>query len=305
MQPAASEPPGRKGIETGWQVYFQRHCSDETLISHLDGELPFYARTPVRRHLERCWRCRLRLSEVESQVLSVTRAMERDIFPGPERAAEARLSFLRQADRIADEVFCRQAAKRRFVPGRALVWAAAAVVLLAIVSVWTGTRRDTRPVALTTMNRVEAAGRCGRCASPSTSNSAGRRADATAGRSAERRLEVWSDPAQGRFATAFRDGRGGVQHAVWQPRPIGSTSIGRLARRRSPGFRERGRQSWDLLHDGMTPGDLESGLLTWLENRSWQRRSRSPALASLASSDGATLKAGGDVSGAGRRCADA
>jgi anti-sigma factor RsiW len=96
---------------------FQRHCSDETLICHLDGELPFYAKAPVHRHLERCWQCRLRLSEIEAQVLAATRAMKDDAFPGPQRMADARAQFLSQADRIAAEVF--QARRGpAWIPGR-------------------------------------------------------------------------------------------------------------------------------------------------------------------------------------------
>ena len=85
-------------------TFLQRHCSDECLIAHLDGELPFYRRRLVRRHLASCWQCRLRLSEIEKQVFQVTHGMEEDSFPGPQGIVDARLRFQRAADQIAAEV---------------------------------------------------------------------------------------------------------------------------------------------------------------------------------------------------------
>ena len=133
---------------------FQRHCSDDTLICHLDGELPFYAKTPVRRHLERCWQCRLRLSEIERQALAATRAMEADAFPGPHRIAAARERFLSQADRIAAEELDVRPRTTRAPGWRGLVWAAAALLLAAVLPLWRMTRSERAPSAVEAMTRV-------------------------------------------------------------------------------------------------------------------------------------------------------
>ena len=266
---------------------FQRHCSDETLISHLDGELAFYAKGPVRRHLERCWSCRLRLSEIETQVLATTRALNEDVFPGPERIAAARLRFLNQADRIADEILARRRVWRQLP---ALAWAAAAVLLIGVASVLTFDRRDVRADAEAAMERVAAAEAKVSAAPVHQRFRVTARQTQPVGATRTGRLDVWSQPDRGRYATSFEDADGVVRHAVWQPdsarqyvyRPAAARQVVRISR-------ERPNEKWDLLREGVSLEDLEAGLLTWIENRAWRPVSISAAMASLASSDGASL----------------
>ena len=75
-----------------WSDLFRRHCSDETLLAHVDGELPV-TRTGVNRHLRSCWRCRARLAELEEQTRALATAFEGQAFPGPYRIAEAQHRF--------------------------------------------------------------------------------------------------------------------------------------------------------------------------------------------------------------------
>ena len=271
---------------------FQRHCSDETLICHLDGELPFYAKTPVRRHLERCWQCRLRLSEIESQVMAATRAMENDAFPGPQRIAEAQSRFLSRADRIAQEVFQARPQPAWPVGRRGLAWAAAGLLLAAVLPMWRLVRSDPRSAAVETMKRVELAeAQAARIPSHQRFRVVARQARPVVV-SRESRLELWAEPARGRFTSRVSDTNGALRHAVWQPEPDrqyvyrakGSATVVRISR-------QQAQESWDLLRDGMNLEELEAGLLTWLENRPWRPVSISKAMGELASTDGASLAA--------------
>ncbi len=45
-----------------------RHPGDEQLLAYVDGELSWFRRRRVRRHLESCWECRKRTREIESAI---------------------------------------------------------------------------------------------------------------------------------------------------------------------------------------------------------------------------------------------
>ncbi len=270
---------------------FQRHCSDEALICHLDGELPFYKRRSVRLHLHKCWKCRLRLSEIETQVLEATRSMQQDAFPGPQRTAEARLKFLASADSVAEQVFgARKQAKATI--GWRLAWAAACVAVIGLFILWEFTGREPAPgAAAEVVNRVQSAEeQAARAPAHQRFRVVARQLRPAAG-SRESRLELWSDPGRGRFTTRFSDGTGFLRHAVWQPAP-GRQFVYRARTAQVVSFSRREAEArWDgiLLRDGLTLEDLEAGLLTWLENRPWRPVSFASGIAVLATADGAAL----------------
>ncbi len=270
---------------------FQRHCNDESLISHLDGELPFYRRARVRRHLEECWQCRLRLSEIEAQVLAVTRAMQEDAFPGPQRIADARLRFLARADAIADEVLERRVRRVRAFGWRGLAWAGACLTLLGAFAAWRLSRSPLAPAeAIQRLERAES--QAARLPAHQKFRIVARQLRPQPA-SRQSRLELWSEPDRGRFMTRFSDARGVLRHALWQPesgrryvfRASVATTVVRLQRQQ---VRERWEQV--LFRDGLTLEDLEAALLTWIENRSWRPVSLSSGIAYL-SADGAALSA--------------
>ena len=81
---------------------FVRHCSDEQLLAHLDGELRWLVRLRVRRHLERCWHCRTRLDGLESEVHSLLQRIDSSPMPA-ERIASARRRFFDRPEVAAIE----------------------------------------------------------------------------------------------------------------------------------------------------------------------------------------------------------
>lgn len=266
---------------------FQKHCSDERLIAHLDGELPFYRRARVQKHLAECWQCRLRLSEIERQVLETTRAMADDPFPGPGRVAAARERFLQQADQVAERVF-RAQRPRRVAAWRWLVPAAAGAAAIAAFFVF----RPGPPDAVAAIERVEAAeAQAARTPTHQRLRVVARQLR-PAPASREGRLELWTEPGRGRYTSRFNDSRGVLRHALWQPEPgrqyvynAGrSAAVLRLTRREV-------RERWNelLFREGLTLEELEAGLFQWLEERPWRPVSLSSGVALLATEDGARL----------------
>src|ERR1700722_9972131 len=82
-----------KIIKTMWKNTFQKHCSDELLLAHLDGELSLREGHSVKKHLSICWECRARLTEIEEQAEATSRLLTEQNFPGPDRIKEAKHRF--------------------------------------------------------------------------------------------------------------------------------------------------------------------------------------------------------------------
>lgn len=59
----------------------QPHLSDEDVLLFLDGELALAARASVQKHLEDCWECRARSTELQNTITNFIR-LRRDRFAG-------------------------------------------------------------------------------------------------------------------------------------------------------------------------------------------------------------------------------
>jgi hypothetical protein len=272
---------------------FQRHCSDESLLAHLDGELPFYRQRGVHRHMEKCWQCRLRRAEIEQQILQVTRAAVTDIFPGPERIARARAQFLNRAGGVAAEVFASRQARERTTQVRILAWTAACLAVAIALPAWFVLYRAAPVSAAETLRRVEAAETEAARATVHQRYRVLVRQERPAAVTRENLLEVWSEPERGRFASRFSAGDGSLRLAVWQPR---QGARYRYDAARPPEVvataREEARAQWDaLFHDGLTLEEFELCLMTWLRNRPWQPVSVSSDFAVFTGKGGALLTA--------------
>ncbi len=119
---------------TQWQA---NHLSDEVLVSLLDGELPPGKRRAARKHVDRCWACRTRLAELESQIQQFTRLLRDQSDPPPAWIFRARQKFQERARPIRERAERTQVPDRpgwlsslRLNPGAA----AAAVGLLAVLA---------------------------------------------------------------------------------------------------------------------------------------------------------------------------
>ena len=270
---------------------FQRHCSDESLLAHLDGELPFYRRPGVDRHIEKCWQCRLRRAEMEQQIFEVTRAAGMDTFPGPERIARAREQFLNRADALAAQVFATRQAKTRTAQVRWLAWSAACLAVAALLPTWFVLQRPAAVSAAETMRRVEAAETQAARAPVHQRFRVVVRQERPAAVTRENLLEVWSEPERGRFASRFSGSDGALRLAVWQPRQgVRYQYDATRAAEVVVVTRETAQAQWDtLFREGLTLEEFELCLMTWLRNRPWQPVSVSSDFAVFTGNGGATL----------------
>ncbi|MCL4401781.1 MAG: hypothetical protein M1436_03825 [Acidobacteria bacterium] len=129
----------------------RKHCSDERLLAHLDGELSTVAKFSVERHLNTCWQCRARSWQLEDQVRSVAEAYRNELFlPSPQVEA-ARERFLRWASRDARQQsgrrnVLRAMAKSLRAPALGLV---SALALAAGLGIWSRAHHRPAPVAAT------------------------------------------------------------------------------------------------------------------------------------------------------------
>ncbi len=60
------------------------------MVAYLDGELPLGSDVNVRRHVQSCWKCRLRLSEMEGCILQMTKLFTEEPLLDSGRIADAR-----------------------------------------------------------------------------------------------------------------------------------------------------------------------------------------------------------------------
>jgi hypothetical protein len=79
------------------------HLADEQLLMSIDGELPVHEEKALQKHLETCWRCRVRRAEFESAIGGFVHAyhqqFDRNVPPiaGPRALLKAQLSQLTPA----------------------------------------------------------------------------------------------------------------------------------------------------------------------------------------------------------------
>jgi hypothetical protein len=264
-------------------------------MAYLDGELLFYQRFTVRRHIQACWECRLRLDEIERQVLEFTRAIKEDTFPGGHRWVDARLGFLARANILAGEVF---AASRKPVPAasvRRLAWAAGGLFL--VVGTWGVTRRAQEaqtPTPREVMTRVEMAEVKAVRGPVHQRFRLVARQIRPAAVQRESCLELWYEPDHGRFAARVEDPAGTLRHAIWQPEPSRQYIYNPLRADRAirvSRTETKARWSTILFREGLNLEDLEAGLVEWIEKRQWEPLAMSSGVALFVSQEGATLHA--------------
>ncbi len=260
-----------------WGETLQRHCSDETLLAHADGELSPLGMWIVARHLNKCWQCRARLEELDGQALALARVLDRTPYFGPEHMAEARARLLfGQEERERDHSHELTFSPRRnpFHP-RSLVMAGTVAVFVVlgfcIYVGQSGKTEEPRTVLAQVVEREHAA--------MDTPLAIHQTIRVEIAELAPRRktlagsLEVWTETQRENFALRWLDNQGAIRHAVWQglgdrPHVYSMASAGSI-----PANLERtpAMQSMADLHAyGLDPATLEAAFVRWLEH--WQGR---------------------------------
>lgn|GEM_PF-1814723 len=279
-----------------WRRNHDRHCSDEELLGQLDGELSRRQTAEVESHLQRCWECRARSARLNEQSQELAR-----LFAAPSYLSTGRMARGKALLHMRESALERQRAcgDGSGVAHFQLTWTAAcvAVVAAALAGFWLW--QPSAPAPATPVNARAALQRA-------------RAAEETAGAkravhqvySVEilqerpiqtrqvRRLEVWDDPAGGRYSSTLRDAAGELQFAVWAPGGTVGYEVERAALPVAAPVRrveteERGAAAW-MAADG---GDVASAFKAWLKERHWQRLTPAADFAAFASEDAVVLGA--------------
>ena len=70
------------------------HPDDAKLLAFLDGELSMSEARTVKMHMNRCWKCRTALADLESQVEHVSRLLSANSNADIDRSDQAKARFL-------------------------------------------------------------------------------------------------------------------------------------------------------------------------------------------------------------------
>jgi len=277
------------------------HCTDAELLAYLDGELSWWRRFRVQRHLQACWRCRSRARSQEEQIHQLTERMEAWEYPDALWHLDRQLELglrLRRFENAGQVARPRAAATRRLTLaiGVALAMCAALAVLprnarrsdsdvpvQTVAGAQTFERKLYQlPVEQTLAVRIEPI-------RPARQAAAGQ-------------LEIWSDAAQGRYASRWTAADGTLKLALWRPAP-GREYL--LRPRVSHAVLERtGHSASDRITDFLgadMSGDLEEAFIGWMESRSWAPVSFAPEAAQWMSGEGARAVAESITAGDGTR----
>ena len=275
---------------------FQKHCSNEQLLSHLDGELAPRAEEAVREHLRQCWSCRRRAGELEDTVRAISQTAHETDYPGPLWVAETKLRIAEGRERIDRELAAtpKRGMLRGSFPQKLQASAIGLALLLLTLGIWLYEPRPVEPtvaevIALARTAEVEIHRQPTRQAfrvefiqvqpKPTQHGS---------------RLEIWSDPAGERSASRWRDPAGNLKHAIYRPGrgrgyiydPGGAPGTVVAA-----GHSPKPVSVAELGENGLAVEQLEAGFMKWLESRQWQPLTFVPDFASFAGRDGVVLAA--------------
>ncbi len=260
-----------------WRKTLQRHCSDETLLAHADGELSPLVNRIVMCHLKKCWQCRARLEELEVQAHTLARTLDEVPLFSAEHIAQVRARLLSGQQDLERQhagtlAFLPRTAS---IPFRSLAVAGVSFLLLMLGSSVYLTRsdgtREPKEVLSRAKEREQAVLNTPLVVHQTMRVEIGERAlrrTSVAGR-----LEIWSESPQGQFALRWQDDQGIIRHAVWRGpgagmRAYSTASIAPITAVPPPATPVESMA--DLSAYGLDPAMLEAAFLKWLDH--WQGR---------------------------------
>ena len=266
------------------------HCTDEQLISYLDGELTVLTRIGVRTHLERCWRCRGRLSGYEREVVALTEATDHWSFPAPDWKSKAKSRLNVQLEDLERTLPARGSRRcSRTMIGICAGIAAAVVCAMVLMP-------RVRPPSIDAFHAIERAA--------SAENALFRPAvkeqvavvveEIRSGGAVRRsRLEAISDSGTGRYKSDLRSDQGVLKQALWRPdnqsEYVYQAGNSAAVAKRSAGH-HHDRLIDTIGETGLEAEQVEASFVRWLESRSWRPISLSADLALLSHRDDTLLR---------------
>lgn len=267
------------------------HCSEEHLVSYLDGELFLFTRIWVRTHLQRCWKCRARLAASEREILRLTEAVDRWSIPGPYWKTDAKFRLETQFERI--EASLHQSRPTRDQRNRTWAIAGAAGLLLCALLGWLSlVPQAPSPNAIDTIARATKAEND--LFRPAVQETLSVVIEEIRPRRTARRnhLEAIADQATGRFTASLRSEDGSLKQALWRSDDgsefVYQPSVGPTVSRRSISVHAH-RPLVSIADSGLDPAQVEAAFMGWMETRSWRPISLAEDFAIWAHQDGTFL----------------
>jgi len=252
-----------------WTNKFLRHCSDEQLVGHMDGELPLWESCSVKAHLTVCYQCRAQRKALEDQALRVATLLEHDDYPGGRHVAASFEDFLARQEEILAETA--PPARSLFTLPR-LAWGGALAAALIIAAV---AFLQPRPPETLDVAEVMAGIQTAESAVASTAGPVHQVLLLTTGAgpgqqpSEPLRLEIWSDTENNRYAASIGDSAGKLQRAVWRPDAATEFQYTEAAglQRHAAANRRRENLLDDLISVASAEGDLRDLAVEWSTTR--------------------------------------
>lgn len=275
-------------------MHIQKHCSDELLLAHLDGELAPEQELATDTHLKGCWECRTRAAQLEQQIQTVTMALASQSFPGPEQIAKGRQRFLELQQRYESESPLQNNTppiwqRLRMVAYATPVMLAVLFVLMPSRPAGKGPLPAIAPKPGEVLARVRAPERAWEHTPVHQVFRAEVREILPKPQVRSARFEVWTEPQGGRFAARWqRDGR--LRHGVWR------SSDGRayLYRTKLAEIAPSGDRVLDLAdisNDGLDLDQIEAQFMDWVRSRQWKPIAFARDMAVFADRGGVILEA--------------
>ena len=276
-----------------WKKSFRKHCSNELLLGHLDGELSLRRGAMVRSHLKACWECRGRLVELEEQAQAVVKALADPQFPGADRIGEAMYKFHLWEQRFERD-FNRGPRLSLLAPTSLRIRAATALsMIIAGIFVSSQLHRLDAAEALAATRKLEREFYQKPLPLHQTLRVAVSQITPVPRRHSGS-IEVWAEPGGSRFASRWRDDAGALQYALWKPDKDREWVFNP---RFAPGVvlaPEQWTAETSLAHisdEGLELEQIEAGFVRWLRSRRWRPIAFATELSRFRDEDGVVLRA--------------
>lgn len=264
-----------------WKNRPDKHCSDDRLLAHADGELRGFARLRTAAHLQRCWECRARRSELEGQAESLARLMKSQFAGQADRTTRARTQFLDWKEKY--ERSLQPVRRSRGQTLRCLFAAASACLLIGLFFLPRSQKQEPKaPTAAEVLRGVRGFDSSLR-AKPGTLHQV-LNVEVIQIRPIKRRstgqVEIWSDRSGNRYASRWVDERQSLKYALWR-RPGKAPFVYAVGNTRVA------NSLFEPSAEVLTVEGLERAFFEWIRSRDWQA---APAFSEALGQDGVGLR---------------
>ena len=281
-----------------WRRMRSGHCSSEMLLAYVDGELSRRTAKKVQLHLESCWECRARLTDLDNQAQEIARRSAQQTFPSPARIATARSDFFARVSECEQTSVELSAEFRSVRPFRTpAIWTVAGTVVLCAITIglWL-TNHQPKPKPNDVLVAANESERSFYQRGLSVYQAFQVQIEANQPQPFTRtsRLEVWSEGQGHRFALRWKDTQGLLKLGSWRTHGqrlyVYDSDLSKEVRLEENTPHESFSLA-DFSEYGASAAELERGFMRWIRSRSWKPLSLSQEMLLFCSEEGVLLRA--------------